>query len=658
MKSSLKISVIYIFLIVTFSATASGQIPCVSGFVTDSNGNPVADADLDFDDALTGQRIYTPDDNTDPYGFYNVCVLPGIYNISYAPYPNSNLLGNQIFNIDLSDGSSIEINVILGFGKIISGVVKDQSDNPIGGVDLDADRLSTGERIYTPDDNSDSLTGEFWIVVPPDFYRLRFESPRGSRWKSLQIDTLDARSDTTFDVILEEGYLLTGTVADTMNQGIDSISIDLRDQTTGQKIYVANNKTDSTGSYMVAVSEGLFELRFEPPRGSRFAGVAVDSLSIVGDTVYDQILRSGFIFTVVVSDSMENPVPGADIDLILERTDEKIFTPYDETDSMGIASFAVLPDTYAVRVQPPPGTLLDRVFLDSVVISSDTTFHIQLGEIDRVNLEGIVIDIAGNGLADIEINLIDQITGNMLLSSDNQTDSLGFYDIDVPLGTYDLAFIPSIGEKIVALKMEEVTFSADTIWEDVVLDSGYLFSATVYDDMDGTPVGNVKFDFVSSDSGEEIFTPHNVTDFYGTSQISLLPESYSVEMIMPQGSDYIPYDQIDLELQSDTSFVFILRTRSGPFPERFLLRQNAPNPFNYYTAIRYFLFEESRVRISIFNSLGQKVKSFDPGNVNIGEHSIVWDGTDNHGNRVSSGVYFYKISSSFGEKNRKMLLIK
>jgi len=300
---------------VAFSINATGQIPCVSGFVTDPNGNPVADADLDFDDAVTGQRIYTPGDNTDPDGFYNVCVLPGICHISYAPYPNSNLLGHQIFNVDLSDGSSIELNVTLGFGEIISGVVKDPMNNPVGGVDIDAGRLSTGERIYTPNDNSDSLTGEFWIVVPPDFYRLRFEPSPGTRWIGLQLDSLDARSDTAFDVILEEGFLLSGTVTDEMNRGIDSISIDMRDRATGQKLYIANNRTDSTGFYAVAIPEGLFEFRFEPPRGSRYVGVAIDSFAVARDTAHNQTLQSGFIFTAVVTDSINNPVPNADVDL-------------------------------------------------------------------------------------------------------------------------------------------------------------------------------------------------------------------------------------------------------------------------------------------------------------------------------------------------------
>jgi len=641
-----------------FSETRAQLPPFIYGFVTDPNGNPVADADLDFDDAITGQRLITPGDNTDSSGYYALFVIPGIYNISFAPYLNSNLVGKQFFNVDLPAGTQLELNVTLNFGKIISGTVKDEQGNFVGGVDLDADNLTTGRRIYTPNDNSDSLTGAFWIVVPPDFYRLRFEPPRGSRWKGVQIDTIDVRQDTTFDVILEEGYLLTGFVTNGSGQGIDSISIDLRDQITGEKIYLGQSKTDSTGFYTVAAPGGLFQLRYEPPQGSRYVGAAIDSFSILGDIERNQVLYSGFILTTMVSDSLNSPIEGADIDLILQSTGEKIFTPFDKTDSLGRSSFAVSPDTYAVRVQPPPGTLFGTVFLDSVVISGDTTLYIQLGEVDRVNLQGLVKDASGNGLPGIAVNIVERISGNMLLSSDNLTDSLGFYDIDVPLGTFDAVFIPPRGERVVGLKLHDVTFAADTVWDDVILDRGYLFTAAVYKDVDGRAVENTMFRFSSADSGEVIFAPNNITDPFGTCQVALLPDSYSVEIIPPDGSDFIPPGQMSLEISSDTSLVIVLRTQAGPLPNLLFLRQNAPNPFNSSTAISYVLFEESRVEITIYNSLGQKVRSYDRGYEGVGEHSVIWDGTDRYGNRVSSGVYFYRLESSFGDKKKKMLLVK
>jgi hypothetical protein len=318
----------------------------------------------------------------------------------------------------------------------------------------------------------------------------------------------------------------------------------------------------------------------------------------------------------------------------------------------------VLPDTYAVRAQPPPGTLFDTAFMDSVVISSDTSLSFQLGEVDRVNLQGMVKDIADNGLPGIAVNLIDQFTGNMLLSADNQTDSLGFYDIDVPLGTFDAVFMPPRGEKVVGLKIYDVTFEADTVWDDIVLDSGYVFTAAVYKDVDGLAVENTRFRFSLPDSGEEVFAPNNITDIYGTCQVALLPDSYSVEIIPPNGTGFIPPVQIDLGMLADTSLVIILRTQAGPLPRLFFLRQNFPNPFNASTIISYVLFEQSRVNIAIYNSLGQKVISYDRGNVNTGEHSVVWDGTDRYGNRVSSGVYFYRLETFFGDKKKKMLLIK
>jgi hypothetical protein len=656
---SLKIVVLMVILAALFSSNTWAQLPpFIYGFVTDPNGNPVEDADLDFDDAVTGERLPTPGDNTDSSGFYQLFVLPGVYHISFAPPPNSNLVGKRFYNVNLPAGAQLELNVTLDFGKIISGTVKDEQNNPVGGVDLDADNLTTGRRIYTPNDNSDSLTGAYWIVVPPDFYRLRFEPPAGTLWKGVQFDTIDVRSNVTLNIILEEGFLLSGIVSDTSNQGVDSISIDLRDQVTGDKIFVANNKTDSTGSYAVAVPGGLFQLRFEPPRGSRYVGAAIDSFAISGDIVHNQVLHNGFILTTIVTDSLDNPIPGADIDLILQGTGEKIFTPYDNTDSLGTASFAVLPDTYAVRAQPPPGTLFDTAFMDSVVISSDTSLSFQLGEVDRVNLQGMVKDIADNGLPGIAVNLIDQFTGNMLLSADNQTDSLGFYDIDVPLGTFDAVFMPPRGEKVVGLKIYDVTFEADTVWDDIVLDSGYVFTAAVYKDVDGLAVENTRFRFSLPDSGEEVFAPNNITDIYGTCQVALLPDSYSVEIIPPNGTGFIPPVQIDLGMLADTSLVIILRTQAGPLPRLFFLRQNFPNPFNASTIISYVLFEQSRVNIAIYNSLGQKVISYDRGNVNTGEHSVVWDGTDRYGNRVSSGVYFYRLETFFGDKKKKMLLIK
>jgi phage protein U len=93
-------------------------------------------------------------------------------------------------------------------------------------------------------------------------------------------------------------------------------------------------------------------------------------------------------------------------------------------------------------------------------------------------------------------------------------------------------------------------------------------------------------------------------------------------------------------------------------PEVTALTGNYPNPFNPVTTISFDLKENAQVSIDIYNIKGQRVATVADGNFNAGRHSIIWKGTDLHGNSVSSGVYFYKMSSGTYTKTKKMILMK
>ena len=89
-----------------------------------------------------------------------------------------------------------------------------------------------------------------------------------------------------------------------------------------------------------------------------------------------------------------------------------------------------------------------------------------------------------------------------------------------------------------------------------------------------------------------------------------------------------------------------------------LLGQNYPNPFNPLTTIDYYLPEAARVRITILNVLGQTIATLVDKEITAGHHSVAWDGVDALGERVASGVYFYRLITPDRLETKKMVLLK
>ncbi len=291
----------------------AGAIPCLSGFVRGPGGAPVADADLDFNIAGTGQRIITPGDNTDAAGFYTVCVLPNVYDIAYAPPAGTRLLGRLVKGVVLTAENGLELSVELDEGQVATGLVLDEAGMPVPDVDIDVDDVAGG-RIYTPGDNT-AADGTFRVVVPAGLHRFRFEPPRGSRLRGAEVDSVDVTADADLAVTLEPGFLLRGGVADDAGQPAPDVDVDLRDALTGAKIYLANNATDAAGDYVTAAPAGTFELRYTPPRTAALVAVATAGFSVNGDVVRDQVLERGHRLEVTVLGTGDLPLAGADLDV-------------------------------------------------------------------------------------------------------------------------------------------------------------------------------------------------------------------------------------------------------------------------------------------------------------------------------------------------------
>ncbi len=93
-------------------------------------------------------------------------------------------------------------------------------------------------------------------------------------------------------------------------------------------------------------------------------------------------------------------------------------------------------------------------------------------------------------------------------------------------------------------------------------------------------------------------------------------------------------------------------------PKVFTLHQNAPNPFNPATSISFTLAESRNTSLIVYDALGRTIRTLANGPLPAGKHTIRWDGRDNSGAPVSSGVYLYRLTAGGVAETRRMTLVR
>ncbi len=114
----------------------------------------------------------------------------------------------------------------------------------------------------------------------------------------------------------------------------------------------------------------------------------------------------------------------------------------------------------------------------------------------------------------------------------------------------------------------------------------------------------------------------------------------------------------DIQIKTYSAPPIVDVSDDGHPPVVFSLGQNYPNPFNPSTTIHYEIGRESKVTLTIYNVLGQRVRSLIRGASQVGKQTVTWDGRNDSGHAVTSGMYFYRLEAGTFVKSRKMILLK
>ncbi len=181
-----------------------------------------------------------------------------------------------------------------------------------------------------------------------------------------------------------------------------------------------------------------------------------------------------------------------------------------------------------------------------------------------------------------------------------------------------------------------------------------------------TEVGNIGFALYRSDAKDGNYTKIGFKPGAGN---SAMPRDYQfTDKNVEQGRTYFYYlEDIDItgeRNKSDTIKVVVVPSALPvPVPKVSQLLQNYPNPFNPDTWIPYQLSGDSPVIIRIYDVKGQLVRQLDLGNQNAGsyldkEKAAYWDGKNQTGESVSSGIYFYTLKGGDFNATRRMVIVK
>ncbi len=155
------------------------------------------------------------------------------------------------------------------------------------------------------------------------------------------------------------------------------------------------------------------------------------------------------------------------------------------------------------------------------------------------------------------------------------------------------------------------------------------------------------------------FDPHATTPVTKTSDTSFVDQNVQA------GATYYYYvtafdfsgNESDLSSRVEV-LVSGVNDAHGGIPREFALAQNYPNPFNPWTQIGYQVPKDSHVKITIYNTLGVEIATIVDRNEQAGYYNVVWDGKDNRGNVVGSGLYLYRMSAGSFSAVKKMVFMK
>ncbi len=367
-------------VVVTTGTTNIGSVALDPGalltgtVLRQDNNLPVASADTDVDISSTGESVFTPGDNTDDGGVFEVIVPLTTIDLAIEPAKTDRLVGRVVAEIVVAGDLDLG-NLLVAPGALLSGTARRASNSaPVMDADTDTFDAVTDDKIPTAGDNTDDF-GVFSVVVPFGTVNISIQPDQADRLVAKEVNDIVIAADTNIgDVFLDDGARVFGTLVRT-NGGapVEDADTDAADAFTGASITTPGDDSDGSGAFSAIVPFGTIDFSIEPRVSDRLVGVRIPDLDVIGDTNLGTIsLDDGFLVSGTLTDPA--PVSRASVRVFDAASGVRMSVRDSATASDGSYSFVVPAGTYVAKWSPRLGEGTGRRIEESLVVASDQNF--------------------------------------------------------------------------------------------------------------------------------------------------------------------------------------------------------------------------------------------------------------------------------------------
>lgn len=423
----------------------------------------------------------------------------------------------------------------------VSGVVKNEAGQGLGGVDLAFVEYCSDAPIFLPN-HTTIANGSFSIVVNENTYDIEFSPAAGSTLAGSNTGDLAIHANLNLGtIVLHPGIKIAGTVRNQAGTGLTGINLDLVNVATGNKIFVANDVTGTGGTYSVRVPPGTYDAEYRP----------------ASTTTYVTGLRKGLVATADVTGLIDTLVPGvkvfghvqdqnaanvvnADLNFYDTCQGFTIPTAHDNSDSLGNFAVYVPAGTYTISFAPPRCTTLGAARIASLPVAADT--DLGPNELpDAFPVSGRILDPMGQPVADADLKFYDVSSGARQASAHSHTDALGTFSSYVPPGDYNLNILPPPAKDLLVGRIP-VTVAGATPVGDVTLLAGLRIAGSVLGP-GGAGVRNANVNVLDSATRASVRLANDNTAEDGSFGVIVPPGTYDFQYLPPACSPLAQGDQ-------------------------------------------------------------------------------------------------------------------